>query len=365
MSRKGLLLLIGFFLVFIVHAYGQDIILGSKHLGTEVQEFGCPAGEFIDSFKVTTSGEYAILIACSGTATREVFRSKLLGIEVDEFIPSLPGHINMFTQGGPDGNGYVCLIANSSSGESDTILKTKLVGTGVNEYTTCPPGEYIDSLGTLGPDADGFVYLVIGSTELGIYEVTGFTATPKKNHVLLKWRTEEEKDSYKWYVQRREVDGEFKTVGTVDAQGNVSHQTEYEYEDHSVQFGQDYYYRLELLDINSSSSFFGPLFVELRISDYIPRRLFISQNFPNPFGRHTNINFGIPLDNARDITKLSVYDVTGRRIRTLIEGKLEPGYYTVSWNGLDENGKNAPSGVYFYRLDVGGKNFSKKMIYVK
>jgi hypothetical protein len=352
-----------FIFMLSVNSFGQNIILGSKHMGTEVQEFGAPAGEFVDGFTVAQVGEYAVLTAYSATSSGEVFRTKLKGMEVDEFIPTMPGHINQFTIGGPDGNGYVCLIAHSSSTEFDTIFKTKMIGSGVQEYAA-PMGEYIDSIGTIGPDADGYVYLVV-ETELGIFELTEFSAVPKKSYVLLKWRTETEKDSYRWLIQRKESGGEYTTIGTMDAQGNASHPTDYRYEDRTIDFGKRYFYKLVEIDISGNSTNFGPLFVDLSTSEFIPKKMYVNQNFPNPFARMTSIKFGIPIQNKNDIAKLVVYDVTGRIIKTLVSEKLGPGHYLYTWNGRNNNGKQVTSGVYFYRLNIGDKQAIKKMLYMR
>ena len=205
----------------------------------------------------------------------------------------------------------------------------------------------------------------IGSAPLGIFEVTGFSAVPKRSYVLLKWRTEAELNSYQWLIERKVAGGEYETIGRLDAQGNVSHPTDYRYEDRAVEFGSRYFYRLIEIEKDGNSSYFGPLFVDLSTSDYIPRKMFINQNYPNPFQRMTSIKFGIPMRNKDDYARLLVYDVTGRLTRTLISGKLEPGYYHINWNGKDERGREVTSGVYFYRLTVGSKRMTKKMVYLK
>lgn len=349
-------------LFFILNVNGQTIILGSKLAGTSVQAFAAPGGEFINGFAVSTSGEYVILSAvASGGSSGEVFRTKLIGMEIDGFTPA-SGFINAFSIGGPDGNGYVHLIAQSGSGESDTIFRSKLAGTGVNNFTA-PVGEYVNVIDI--SSADGYNYLVVGSAPLGIFEVTGFTAVPKRSYVLLKWRTEAELNSYQWLIERKVAGGEYETIGTMEAQGNVSHPTDYRYEDRAVEFGSRYFYRLIEIEKDGSSSYFGPLFVDLSTSDYIPRKMFVNQNYPNPFQRMTSIKFGIPMRNKDDYARLVVYDVTGRLTRTLISGKLEPGYYHINWNGKDECGREVTSGVYFYRLSVGSKRMTKKMVYLK
>ena len=360
--EKLFLIILPFLILLSLNVYSQNIILGSKLKGTEVQPFYAAFGQYINGFTVSQSGEYAVLSATSTDGSSgEIFKTKLKGMEVDGFTP-LSGLINQFTIAGPDGNGYVHLIAHSSSGESDTIFRSKLAGTGVNDFTA-PAGEYINIIDTTS-DANGYVYLIV-STILGIFEVNDFQAIPKRDYVLLKWKTETEHNTYKWLIQRKEKNGDYVTIGTQEGQGNASHPVEYNFEDKTITLGKPYFYRLKRIDLGGNASYFGPLFVDLSKSDYIPRRMFLAQNFPNPFDGITTIKFGIPLQNRNDYTKLQVYDATGRLIRTLISANLEPGKYSIVWDGKGENGRGCISGVYFSRLNVGNKKATKKMLLIK
>lgn len=94
----------------------------------------------------------------------------------------------------------------------------------------------------------------------------------------------------------------------------------------------------------------------------MPSEYSLEQNFPNPFNPSTNVKFSIP---AEGNVKLSVFDITGREVKTLLNAKMITGSYEIAFDGT-----GISSGVYFYRLDVTGKdgiNFSdtKKMILVK
>lgn len=86
------------------------------------------------------------------------------------------------------------------------------------------------------------------------------------------------------------------------------------------------------------------------------------QNTPNPFGRETIIRYSIVYPAHIDI---EIYDISGRRIRTLTNDVKKPGYYTMVWDGKDGEGKDVSSGVYFYRLRAGKFISSRKMIVVK
>jgi len=90
--------------------------------------------------------------------------------------------------------------------------------------------------------------------------------------------------------------------------------------------------------------------------DY-PTVFSISQNYPNPFNPTTQIRY--TLSKESNIT-LTVYDILGMKIATLVNGKQEPGDHTVNWNAL-----NVPSGVYFYKIVTGDFVQTKKMVLLK
>jgi hypothetical protein len=81
----------------------------------------------------------------------------------------------------------------------------------------------------------------------------------------------------------------------------------------------------------------------------------LSKSRPNPFCNTVSFTYGIPLREGKDypgkqLVSISIFDVTGRRIRTLVHDRKEPGYYTALWDGDDDYGKNVSQGVYFIRL---------------
>jgi hypothetical protein len=93
-----------------------------------------------------------------------------------------------------------------------------------------------------------------------------------------------------------------------------------------------------------------------------PRAFALAQNVPNPFNPSTAITFGIP---AAGMVKLSIYNVLGQEVRTLVHGTLGVGSRTVVWNGTDSLGRAVTSGVYFYRLEAGGLTATRKLMLVR
>jgi len=94
-----------------------------------------------------------------------------------------------------------------------------------------------------------------------------------------------------------------------------------------------------------------------RVGDY---RLF--QNYPNPFNPVTNLGFRI-WDFG--FVRLEVFDITGRKVATLVRKELPPGEYEVQWDGRDDAGRKVGSGVYIYRLRAGKFAQSRKMLLIR
>jgi hypothetical protein len=88
----------------------------------------------------------------------------------------------------------------------------------------------------------------------------------------------------------------------------------------------------------------------------------LSQNRPNPFSPSTSISFVL---DARGPADLSIYDLHGRLVRTLVHGVLAPGPNQVLWDGRDSKGRPAGSGLYFYRLRVGQEERTRRMVLLR
>ncbi len=88
----------------------------------------------------------------------------------------------------------------------------------------------------------------------------------------------------------------------------------------------------------------------------------LAQNYPNPFNPETRITFSIPQDGW---VKLAVYDLLGKPVRTLISAKTNAGEHQVIWDGRDETGRMASSGLYFYILETKDARMMRKMALVK
>ena len=115
-------------------------------------------------------------------------------------------------------------------------------------------------------------------------------------------------------------------------------------------------YKIEVRDIGD----LGELGIDG--SDGLLNKYALYPNYPNPFNPETKIHF--QLANNSDV-QLIIYDILGRKIRTLVSNHLNVGNHVVTWNGLDEDGANVASGMYIYRIEAGDFIDYRKMLLVR
>ncbi len=94
-----------------------------------------------------------------------------------------------------------------------------------------------------------------------------------------------------------------------------------------------------------------------------PARAYLAQNVPNPFNPVTDIRLGL-VEAGR--VSLAVYDISGRRVVSLLAAeKFEAGEHVVKWSGRDDSGRSLSSGIYLYKLQANGREWTKKMTLIK
>jgi hypothetical protein len=95
----------------------------------------------------------------------------------------------------------------------------------------------------------------------------------------------------------------------------------------------------------------------------VPTNFDLAQNFPNPFNPETVIRYAVP---EASVVTLEIYNMLGQKVRTLVDHAPHAAdFYTVSWNGRDDNGKALATGVYLYRLAAGSYLNTRKMVLMK
>ena len=94
----------------------------------------------------------------------------------------------------------------------------------------------------------------------------------------------------------------------------------------------------------------------------VPDKYVLNSNFPNPFNPVTFITYDLAGDGQ---VNLSVYNIVGRKVKTLVNKYETAGRKASAWYGVDDIGSPLSAGMYFYRLTAGGKVFTKKMVLMK
>jgi flagellar hook assembly protein FlgD len=88
----------------------------------------------------------------------------------------------------------------------------------------------------------------------------------------------------------------------------------------------------------------------------------LQQNYPNPFNPETTIRYDLPVQAE---VRLTIFDVLGRTVRTLIEQKQPAGGHSAVWDGRDDRGRQLASGLYLYRVTAGEFHKTAKMLLLK
>jgi C1A family cysteine protease len=97
--------------------------------------------------------------------------------------------------------------------------------------------------------------------------------------------------------------------------------------------------------------------------EWAAERAYAGENFPNPFNPTTSIRYVVPEPGGS--VRLTVYDLRGRKVRTLVDGEKGPGEHVAIWGGRDDAGRDLASGVYFYRMEIGDYRVERKMVLLK
>lgn len=242
-------------------------------------------------------------------------------------------------------------------------------------------GSYAVSVSHKGTLADGnpqdySMIVTGGEPEPTLVKLATFTVSASDGKVTLYWRTETELDNVGFAIHRGDTrDGNYTRIAFVAGAQDSETSNDYQFMDEQVRPGHTYYYYLEDVDLAGGRTKSDVIQVSLPVSlpvalptqtelEILPERNSLLPNYPNPFNPATWIPYN--LAEAADVT-IQIYDVWGRLIRTLHMGHQPAGFYSgkdkaAYWDGQDNTGKRAGSGVYFYRLSAGSFSAIRKMV---
>jgi hypothetical protein len=188
-------------------------------------------------------------------------------------------------------------------------------------------------------------------------ELTSFVAMVHDGLIELSWRTASESNNYGFALERRlEKESDWKQIAFIKGQGTSSIAQSYSWSDSEAAPGE-IRYRLKQVDSDGRATYSEPIFVTFKA----PSTFALAQNFPNPFNPTTTIVYQVPA-NVQGTVALTIYDLLGRRIRRLVQDEARSGYYRIDWDGRDDLGVPAGSGVYMYILTAAETQIVRKMI---
>jgi len=233
-------------------------------------------------------------------------------------------------------------------GVHDGIFRFRLM----SAYMSCDSALFvIDDV--LGETED----YILQDLQLAV-ELISFDAEQDGHAVLLTWATASEQNSDHFLIERKNGEGWDRLSANVRSAGTSSTRRNYQWRDESVTAGIVYEYRLIAVDVLGTArvvSTAGVSVSEFGAGEVESYRLYDS--YPNPFNPTTTIAFD--LKEASHVT-LQVFDVIGREVAVLVDGRREAGHYQVVFDAGD-----LPTGLYVYRLKAGDFTATKKTILLK
>ncbi|HMQ81060.1 MAG TPA: T9SS type A sorting domain-containing protein [Ignavibacteria bacterium] len=193
---------------------------------------------------------------------------------------------------------------------------------------------------------------------LGAFTLNSFGRT-----ALLSWSTLNEINNSGFQIERSEIgsstSAQWHKTGFVPGCGTINEPKEYQYQDNKLKAGK-FRYRLKQVDYNGNFEYFYPSNSE-SITIAEPREFGLYQNYPNPSNPVSRIDYQLPYAG---IVNLTVFDITGKAVKELVNGYQDADYHTALFDG-----SNISSGIYFYRITLssGSETLNKtmKMVLVK
>ncbi len=168
-------------------------------------------------------------------------------------------------------------------------------------------------------------------------ELTLFNGNYEDGVVNLKWITATETNNFGFEVERRNDYSNYESIGFVNGNGTSTNRVTYNFVDVNLSSNK-YYYRLKQIDFDGTFEYSNEVEIEIEsLSDFQ-----LYQNYPNPFNPSTNIKYYIPQNS---FVKITLHDILGSEIRTLVSETVQPGTYEIKLDGSDLS-----SGLYFVRL---------------
>ncbi|MCU0644055.1 MAG: Ig-like domain-containing protein, partial [bacterium] len=179
----------------------------------------------------------------------------------------------------------------------------------------------------------------------------------ERQGIELEWETTVETAHAGFNIFRRSAsEKEYEQINgnLIKADGTKK----YRYIDRSVTVGETYFFKLEDVSLTGEKTQHDA--ITLFVTKPDEYRLY--QNYPNPFNPKTHIDYQLPEPSR---VTIRIFNIIGQEVRTLVDEMKTVGYHSVMWNGLDNFGTPATSGIYYYRMETNSFIEVKKMVLLR
>jgi hypothetical protein len=197
-------------------------------------------------------------------------------------------------------------------------------------------------------------------------ELKSFNGNYLEGNIELNWITSGELNNLGYEIYVKEEQREFRYLAgytndnSLMGLGNSSQGKKYNYVHKNVGLGTNYFYKLIQYDFSGDNHEYGPIEISTTHDtndNKSAQSITMLQNFPNPFNPKTIIRYELPITND---VELSVYNLLGQKVTTLVNERKQAGYHQVEWDAGQFS-----SGVYYYRIEAGEFQDMKKMILLR
>ena len=187
-------------------------------------------------------------------------------------------------------------------------------------------------------------------------EIIAFSARVFDQSVELLWKCEYISDIYSIQIQRSINNDSFETIATLPVDNSI-HQS-FQYHDEHMPYSGTLYYRLKMISLDGAYEYSQSYQVNLQV----PTQIKLYNNYPNPFNNRTRIKFELPADMH---TLATITNVSGHVVKILFDEQANAGAHEISWDGLSDNGRTSPSGLYFVTLKTASYSATRKINLIK
>ena len=203
-------------------------------------------------------------------------------------------------------------------------------------------------------------------------ELSSFTASYSvDNNVNLTWVTQSETGVQGFYILRHTQDdlAQATVISPLVAATNTSQQQVYSYTDKELYEDGTYYYWLQNSDMDGGSNFNGPVSIAYSIqgitTPQIPLVTELKSIFPNPFNPIAYIPYSIGKNEGPADVRFRIYNSRGQLVFSKEINNQLTGNHQIQWHGKDNQGNACGTGLYFVRMNVGGKSYTRKAVLMK